>query len=179
MVRQSNYRSGLLETVMRLIPEAQDATDTLDEAAAGQLHVNRTDLRCLGVIFRSGTISASGLAAEVGLTRGAMTTALDRLETAGYIRRSDDPRDGRGVRVESTPAANVAVQRIWGPIGTEGAKHLAQYSDDDLEVIRRFLEEYCKLQRVHAERIRGMVKEVDNDRTRRRGHGPQGRRRPE
>jgi DNA-binding MarR family transcriptional regulator len=34
-----------------------------------------------------------------------MTTALDRLEGAGYVRRIDDPDDRRGVRVEATGAA--------------------------------------------------------------------------
>ena len=64
----------------------QDATDEVDEAVADRLLLNRTDLRCLSVLSRVGAMSAGALATAAGLTRGAMTTALDRLETAGFVR---------------------------------------------------------------------------------------------
>jgi DNA-binding MarR family transcriptional regulator len=169
MVRQSNYRSALVEAVSRLIPEAQDATDALDEAAAGRLQINRTDLRCLGVVIRSGTISAGALAKDVSLTRGAMTTALDRLQRAGYVQRTGDPNDGRGVRVEATAAAAVAIRQIWGPLANEGLKRLGQYSDAELQLIQQFLVEYCTLQRVHAERIRDLDRGVQTRRRSRAG----------
>jgi len=154
MVRQSNYTAELIETVSSLIAEAQAATDLVDEAAGHSLGINRTDLRCLGAVFQSGSISAGRLAEQVGLTRGAMTTAIDRLERAGYVRRVGDPGDGRGVRVEATSSAKRAVRQIWGPIGTNGLKLLKKYSDSELDIVRRFLDEYCKLQRFHAKRIR-------------------------
>jgi len=153
MVRRSNYRDNLIRALTRLMPEAQSATELLDEAAAERLGINRTDLHCLRTVLQGGGISASKLAEEVGLTRGAMTTALDRLVRAGYVRRFGNPTDGRGVRVEATAAATRAVQHIWEPLRTEGLKLLEQYGDADLEVIRRFVDEYRRLQRVHAERI--------------------------
>jgi DNA-binding MarR family transcriptional regulator len=154
MVRLSNYRTTLVHAVTELIPQTQTATDRVDEAAARRLHINRTDLRCLGAILQAAGATAGKLAEHVGLTRGAMTTALDRLERAGYVRRTSDPSDGRGVRVEATAAAMRAVRSIWEPIRNEGLKVLDQYSDAELEVIRRFLDHYCALQRTHAERLR-------------------------
>ena len=73
----------------------QDATDEVDEAVARRLRLNRTDLRCLSVLSQAGAMSASALADAAGLTRGAMTTALDRLEAAGYARRVWDQQDRR------------------------------------------------------------------------------------
>jgi DNA-binding MarR family transcriptional regulator len=177
MIRQSNYRQSLVRALMELIPSAQNATDAVDEAAACQLRVNRTDLRCLGAVLRSQGISASKLAQEVGLTRGAMTTALDRLERTRHVRRTEDPKDGRGVRVDATAAAARAVQQIWGPIEVEALKLLEKYSDSELEAIRRFFDEYCRFQRLHAERIRGLSKQRHRDGTKAPGERRRERRR--
>ena len=43
------------------------------------------------------------LAAEAGLTTGAVTAVIDRLERAGYARRVRDDEDRRRVKVEVTP----------------------------------------------------------------------------
>jgi DNA-binding MarR family transcriptional regulator len=154
MIRQSNQRSGLITTLTARIPESQTQTHAVDEAAAARLGINRTDLRCLGTILTQGTISASRLAECIRLTRGAMTTALDRLEAAGFIRRIDNPNDRRGIKVEATTAAKKAIREIWEPIGVAGFKLLEKYRDEDLKLLNRFFEEYCALQRTHAERIR-------------------------
>ena len=157
MIRRSNYRATLVQALGELIPQAQLATDLVDQAAAARLKVNRTDLRCLGTLVQHGATSAGKLAERVGLTRGAMTTALDRLERAGWVRRVDHPTDGRGVSVEPTAMAKRVVRQIWEPIGKEGMRILDRYSDAELELIRRFFEEYCALQHAHGERIRQLA----------------------
>jgi DNA-binding MarR family transcriptional regulator len=154
MTRLPHSRTALVEALNALIPAGQRATNAVDDAAAERLGINRTDLRCLGVILTEGGMSASALAECVGLTRGSMTIALDRLEAAGYLRRLADPEDRRGVRVEATAAARRAVRDIWEPIREDGSRMIRRYSDAELELLRRFLEEYSGLQRTHAERIR-------------------------
>ena len=47
-------------------------------------------------------MSAGELSRALMLSSGAMTNRLDRLETAGLVRRVPDPRDRRGVMVELT-----------------------------------------------------------------------------
>ena len=90
----------LLRALGERVQAFQDATDEVDEAVARILRLNRTDLRCLSVLSQAGAISASALADATGLTRGAMTTALDRLE-AGWLRPPCVGSGGRRtVRVE-------------------------------------------------------------------------------
>jgi DNA-binding MarR family transcriptional regulator len=149
-------RDAALARLSELIPLAQAVTFEVDEAAAAHLGINRTDLRCLGVIFESAGISASELAERVGLTRGAMTTALDRLERATLVRRVPDAVDRRGVNLEVTPSSQRALRTIWGPIRTEGLEQLRRYSERELSVLVTFFEQYCALQRNHAERVRGL-----------------------
>lgn len=156
MIRKSNERQKFIQSLSALIPAAQTETHAVDEAAANRLRINRTDLRCLGVVLEQGSVSASRLAEIVGLTRGAMTTALDRLVRAGFIRRIRDRQDRRGIKIEATPAAKKAVHAIWQPIRADGFDLLKSYSDSELELLNRFFIDYCALHRAHAERIRRM-----------------------
>jgi DNA-binding MarR family transcriptional regulator len=80
----------------------QTATDVFDEALTIFLGINRTDGRCLDIIDRVGRISAGHLANESGLTTGAVTAVIDRLEAAGYARRTRDTLDRRKIWIEVT-----------------------------------------------------------------------------
>src|SRR5215218_4227416 len=73
-----------------------------DNLAAERLGLNRTDLHCINIIENSGGLTAGELAAESGLTTGAVTGVVDRLERVGYARRVPDPADRRRVKVEVT-----------------------------------------------------------------------------
>lgn len=157
MIKQSNKRQNLIATLSALIPAAQTETHCVDEAAASRLRINQTDLRCLGIILDRGPVSASKLAESIRLTRAAMTTALDRLEKAGFIRRLHDLQDRRGIKVEATAAAQNAVREIWEPVRRDGLAFLEKYSDEDLELLSQFFEEYCALQRTHARRIQKLT----------------------
>ena len=79
--------TGLIDEVALELGELRKAGDQLDEAVALQFGLNRTDLRCLGILYRRGRVTAGELAEESGLTPGAITTVLDRLERGGYANR--------------------------------------------------------------------------------------------
>jgi len=146
-------RAALMHAVGQAVVELQNATDAVDEAAAARLGVNRTDLRCLGILFARAPITAGELATASGLTPGAFTIALDRLERAGYARRVRDAVDRRRVLVELTPKAHRAIQEIWDPIGQEAQAELATYTTKQLHLLRDFLQRGIDLQLRHATRI--------------------------
>jgi DNA-binding MarR family transcriptional regulator len=131
----------------------QRATRAVDDAAAARLGLIRTDLRCLEAILVRGPVAASKLYDVVGLTRRSMTPALDRLEEAGFIRRIIDLTDRRRINVEAKAAAKQAASEIWEPLGEDGLRLLERYSDEELEILVRFFQEYSALQRAHARRI--------------------------
>jgi DNA-binding MarR family transcriptional regulator len=150
----NNSKMELIRAIGQRVQAFQDATDELDEAAAARLRLNRTDLRCLSVLSQTGAMSASALAAAAGLTRAAMTTALDRIEAAGYARRVWDQEDRRTVRVEVTDAARQEIDLLYGPLARAGGKLLQAYTAHELAAVSRYLEDGRELQRVHAQRIR-------------------------
>jgi DNA-binding MarR family transcriptional regulator len=149
IMMSSDQHAQLIEAVGRAVQAFQDATDAFDEAVAARLGLNRTDLRCLSVMSQLGPMPVGEIGRAVGLSRGAATTALDRVERAGYGRRVRDPNDRRGVLIEMTDKAQDAVGEIWGPMVKEGQKLMATTSVEDLRVILAFLEGARELQFRH------------------------------
>lgn len=159
----------------------QNATDLVDEAAAEVMGVNRTDLRILELLSRRGPLSASELADQAHKSRGAMTTALDRLERAELVLRVTNSEDRRGVQVELTALAQAWIGKIWGPLAAEGQALVADFSTEELLVVQRFLERATLLQATHAERIRAlsapqMPRAAASKRTGSKGAAPKRRR---
>src|SRR5919109_1824865 len=98
----SSRKRRLFEELLVEVRASQNATDRFDQAVADALGLNRTDMRCLDILDREGRMTAGRLAEATGLTTGAVTTVLDRLEQAGYARRVRDTDDRRRVYVEVT-----------------------------------------------------------------------------
>jgi DNA-binding MarR family transcriptional regulator len=99
----SRDKRGVFEELLNEVRRSQNATARFDQAVSDALGLNRTDMRCIDALSREGSMTAGRLAEETGLSTGAMTTALDRLEAAGYAQRVRDPDDRRRVVVELTP----------------------------------------------------------------------------
>jgi DNA-binding MarR family transcriptional regulator len=134
----------------------QDAA--FDGLAAEQLGVNETDLHCLNIIENDGgTLTAGELAARAGLTNGAITGVLDRLEQAGFARRASDPSDRRRVNIEVTPAFHEQAERIWGPVAADWRSTLAKhFTADELERITDFLRTTIEVGGRQLDRLREM-----------------------
>lgn len=135
----SDIRQALIAEVADEIRAFQHAVDAFDQAVADHLGINRTDLRCLDLLHRDGAMSAGDLARACGLTTGALTRLLDRIERTGYARRVHDARDRRRVVVELTPLARKRAAELYGPVGSTGVASLERYSTDQLMTIRDFL----------------------------------------
>ena len=127
-----------------------------DELAAKALGIGRTDLECVSIIERRGGVTAGELAAESGLTTGAVTGVVDRLERAGYASRAPDPSDRRKVLLEVTPKFTERAGEIWGPMAADWQARLAnRFTAEERETIAAFLDLTADLGREHIERMRG------------------------
>jgi len=79
------------------------------------------------------------LARATGLTTGAVTGVLDRLETAGYVRRERDPSDRRRVFVEPTERTRRVGAEVYSDLGMKAAATLRRYSVDQLSAVLDFI----------------------------------------
>ena len=140
-------RSALLEQVMLEARRGGSIGTLHNRAAADLVGMNQTDWDCLDVLDWTGPITAGELARRVGLTSGAITGVLDRLEKSGLARRVADPRDRRRVIVElavdpTSPPADerqAALQGSFGELAAEMFAVAEEFDADQLEAILRWL----------------------------------------
>ena len=122
-----------------LLRELAASLDALTNAASPHAGLNRTDIRALDIINMQEGLTAGQLAARLKLTTGAITGVLDRLERAGHARRTHDQDDRRRVMVQPTPEAKQYGSVVFGELGSDLDDLLAQYSEQERELIDNFL----------------------------------------
>jgi DNA-binding MarR family transcriptional regulator len=154
---QTPERAARLMELVQVNRAYQSAVEKMDEAFCEMVGVNRTDGRCLDIIDQRPGLTAGELAQAVGLSRGAVTTVLDRLEGRGFVERRRDPEDRRRVTVKLTPEANRLAWEAYGPLGEMGLPTLAERSDEDLETIISFLRGGTEINERRAEQIRSAL----------------------
>jgi DNA-binding MarR family transcriptional regulator len=133
----------------------QNAYDRFEDAASEYFGVNRTAMRCMDVLERAGRLTAGEIARQTGLTSGAVTALLDRLERAGWVRRLRDETDRRRIQVELTERAQRAAAEVYGPFA-EVLSEYDSYSDAELRFVTHYIERGSELLLEHAARIEDM-----------------------
>jgi DNA-binding MarR family transcriptional regulator len=113
--------------------------DRLDQYAMHRFGINRTDLRALDLVGQAGVISPTALAIALGMSTGATSAVLDRLEAAGYASREPDPGHRRRTLVRQTARAEELGAEIFGPVIGGTLRQAAAYPDATLASIAEFL----------------------------------------
>jgi DNA-binding MarR family transcriptional regulator len=148
----NSHRAELMRRLGEEIRAGQRATDAVDEAVTELFGVNRTDSRCLDILEQHGRMTAGHLAALSGLSTGAVTAVVDRLERAGHAQRVADPSDRRRVLVELTEQAETLIWELMGRPMREGARPVMEaYSDAELELMLEFQRQMREFQERHAQ----------------------------
>jgi DNA-binding MarR family transcriptional regulator len=157
MAASRKQKIDLIDELIREFRAAGNQDTAFDNLAAERLGLNRTDLHAINIIENSGGLTAGELAKAAGLTTGAVTGVIDRLERAGYARRGADPSDRRRVKVEVTPKFYARADKIWGPAAADWTSRLGErFTAEELERVTEFLRIANELSRQHVERLREM-----------------------
>lgn len=148
---------GRAEQIARLVTEMQRSSDISTffiQAVAEKAGINHTDLKVLSILSRQGPLSAGRLAELTGLTTGAITFMLDRLEKAGYARRVRHPIDRRVVLIELIPEAlQRATGNYFDRMSQATTNAVKNYTDEQLELVLDFL---GKVNTAAEEVVKGM-----------------------
>ena len=110
------------------------------QAIARRVGINSTDLECLDLILMSGPSTAGELARHTGLTSGAVTGLIDRLERLGLVERTADPADRRKVRVRVREDRIAPIAALCAPLEKAMQTLLAGYSREELKILIDFAE---------------------------------------
>src|SRR5580658_661474 len=146
----SGKRNALIARVgMELGRELSTTSIFFHQAIASKLGINVTDTRCFELMSRysQGPLTAGDIARASGLTTGAVTGILDRLEKAGLVERFRDASDRRKVFVRPCLEALQKVSRLYEGLAAASLKHASSYSTKELELIQRFFEGSLKILR--------------------------------
>src|SRR5919112_1708733 len=149
-------RDRLLEALGREMQKLVAEVVLFNQAVADQLGMNPTDLQCLNILSETGPVAAGRLAGETGLTTGAVTGAIDRLERAGYAWRERDPKDKRRVIVHPLPErARDEIGPLYASIRRSFAEMCSRYDEGELALILDFVARSHPLNREETARLRG------------------------
>jgi DNA-binding MarR family transcriptional regulator len=155
----ASRKRKIFDELVNEVRRSQNATDRFDQAVADAIGLNRTDMRCLDVIQREGPVPAGRLADETGLTTGAITTVLDRLERGGFARRVRDPNDRRRVLVEVTPEAFAGAADYYGEHMALSERLYRRYTEEQLELFLEWVREGRELNEREAAKLEARTRQ--------------------
>ena len=148
------------EEIIRAINEkfAEMSRETImfHQVVADAIGLYITDHQCLHFIHRHGAMPAGRLAELTGLTTGAVTGIIDRLENAGYVRRKNDPEDRRRTIVESVLNKKLErkLEMIFFPLHERMYNLLSSSSDSELTFLLETLTKTIELTHNESKKIR-------------------------
>jgi len=128
-----------MDELANLVRRHSTAAVLLHRAVADRLGLGPTDHKCFDLLRERGPSTGAELATITGLTSGAITGVVGRLESAGYVRREPDPHDGRKQVVSAVPARVHDVHDVLRPLQQEVALLLGNFDADQLDAVAAFL----------------------------------------
>ena len=128
--------------------------DAVGQRFADVHGLNRTDVRALVAIMdaarRGEALTAGRLGEAVDLRSASVTALVDRLERVGHVRRVRDPEDRRRVGLEMSETAMAAGAEHFGGLARDLVVAMGDYSDEELAVVRRWLEDMTAVVTRHS-----------------------------
>jgi DNA-binding MarR family transcriptional regulator len=144
----------LRQEVALLLRRMSVELDAVGQRFATIHGLGRTDVRALVAIMdaarRGEALTAGALGQAVELSSASVTALVDRLERSGHVRRVRDAADRRRVGLEMTESAMAAGGEFFGALNRDLLAAMADYSGDELAVVRRFLEQVTDVVVQHA-----------------------------
>ncbi|HEX6061523.1 MAG TPA: MarR family winged helix-turn-helix transcriptional regulator [Candidatus Limnocylindria bacterium] len=149
-------RAELLQAIRSGFQQTSGQSVLLSQVIADKVGLAPSDLECLGYLEDGGPMTAGRLSELTGLTTGAVTRMVDRLEAAKYVRRRSDPDDRRKVIIELVPGRAKEFERFYGPMARGATEGLARYSDAELALIADLLDAMTVFSRGQIARIEAL-----------------------
>jgi len=140
-------RGELLSRLWDLGRKVSTQTVFLHQAIAQTVGLNATDAKVIDLILRGpdGRVTAGWLSRATGLTTGAITHILDRLEKRQFIERSRDTKDRRKVFARVLPDSLEPLLPQYEVMGKAYLSLVADYDDKELKLICDYLEKTCEV----------------------------------
>ncbi len=153
MSSAADRRAELVERIRKAFGRNSLANQLMNQAVAERLGLNLTDFSALMMLGDRGPMAASQIGEATGLSSGAVTGVIDRLERAGWVTRESDPQDRRRVVVRAAMERKGEVEELFRPVAEAGIARTLDASEEKLEFIIAFLNGSAGMWEEHAARL--------------------------
>lgn len=157
--RRQDARGKLADDIVGELRRYSAHAQHIGHAFANQNQLGPADLHALLAIMeaeRSGQpLTAGRLAQELNFSTSSVTALVDRLEAGGHIHRVRDTGDRRKVYLRYADTGAEIAMRFFTPLGKRSDSVMEQFTDEELETVRRFLEAMTEAMREHRDEMRG------------------------
>jgi len=152
--RSSATRQDLLRRLWDLGRQQSTQTVFLHQALAQQAGLNATDTKCVDlIVMHPEGVTPGWIADRSGLTTGAVTHIIDRLERRGIVERQRDTEDRRKVLVRVRLESLAPLAPEYERIGHAFTRVLDDYTDDEIRLITRYSEDVARVSTAELARI--------------------------
>jgi DNA-binding MarR family transcriptional regulator len=152
-----NARTALLQELEEAMRRSSAQGVLFGQTVANVAGISGSDLECLDFLNLEGRVTAGRLAEVTGLTTGAITGVVDRLEKAALVRRERDEADRRKVFIATVPENVGQIARFYVPMQAAMQKLWSTYSDAELQLLLRFASEGYKAVLEATEVLKGLI----------------------
>jgi DNA-binding MarR family transcriptional regulator len=143
-----------IDQVLRALRRVNLQGSFFGQTVAIRFGLSESDIETLEALIDMGASTAGRLSELTGLTSGAITRVIDRLEQSGYVRRVPDPTDRRRVIVEVVPDKVAAIQTTLNRVSTASSDEISRYTEAQLSLISDFLGRMEQITRDEATSLR-------------------------
>ena len=126
---------------------------------ADRAGISSADMDCIDFVNVEGRMTAGRLAELTGLTTGAITGVIDRLEKAGFVRRERDDSDRRKVFIVPVAERMMEMGRPYELVKRAMRKQSEAYSDAELELLVRYGTDSYRSMLEATTQLQGMLDE--------------------
>jgi DNA-binding MarR family transcriptional regulator len=154
---RAKARAALMQELENALRRGSAQGAIFGQTVANTVGISGSDLECLDFLNLEGRVTAGRLAEVTGLTTGAITGVVDRLEKAGMVRRERDPDDRRKVFIATVPENVARVGRFYENMQKGMVKLWETYSDAELRLLVGFATKGYETMLAATEELKSMV----------------------
>jgi DNA-binding MarR family transcriptional regulator len=136
---RAKSRAALMQELEHAVRKSSALGVIFGQTVANAVGISSSDLECLDFLNIEGRVTAGRLAELTGLTTGAITGLVDRMQKAGLVRRERDEEDRRKVYIAIVPEALGKIASYYAPLQKAVTKNWGGYSDAELKLLLRFM----------------------------------------
>ena len=156
-VSRPKARAALLRELEEAMRRSSAQGVLFGQTVANVAGISGSDLECLDFLNLEGRVTAGRLAEVTGLTTGAITGVVDRLEKAGFVRRERDETDRRKVFIATVPENVAQIGRYYVPMQAAMHKVWSSYSEAELHLLLRFALQGYETMLAATEALKSMI----------------------